>query len=422
VLAIAIGCGVGVALVGGGAWQLARGRTDRKRSHLALSQFIWVVVAATLAVVGAFVIWMMSATPNDIRDLAIGVPRPGSWVILGGTVRGRMDYVPDFVYNLDSGAYSRIPAGNLWRADLTGDGKTLVVARANRKSGTMQILQRPVDVGVERSTGLTLHIPSQYVLTANGDRIAADDYGTLTVYDVREKRSLGSARLPDNAGDTVAMYFAASTLVRLVMVNSRGPTATYGLRIQEFDTDRRSFQQTGEFARGSLIRLMGANHDGSRLLARDDGMHVFVLDGRTAAVQATLDTPNVRDATFLRDGGIAVSRKADSQMAIDFFDARGAFLRSMPLAVAYAAQMRALRDGRLILAVRQKDKPLETAVVDPSNGALQRIPAASLAGYSWYPHDPRRAPIDMPAYFFQKGHLVRWNAAAQKSEVILPKG
>src|SRR5206468_1229874 len=52
--------GVVVALVGGGAWQLERGRTDRKRSHVALSQFVWGAIGAGLLIAGALLAWMAS--------------------------------------------------------------------------------------------------------------------------------------------------------------------------------------------------------------------------------------------------------------------------------------------------------------------------------------------------------------------------
>src|SRR5947207_2699416 len=241
-LAAMIGCGVMVALIGGGAWQLSRGRTDRKRSHVALSQFVWIVIAVTLAIAGAFVGWLMSATPKDITDLSVSVPRPGSWIILGGETRGRIDYRSVFVYNLDSGAYSRISHRNLWRADLTADGKRLIVARANRKQGSMEILQRPVDKNDEQPTGLTMRLSADYITSPNGDTIASVDRDILSVYSVPQRRSLGSVRLTGDLA-IIAMYFASPTSVRLISITP--PTHT--LHIAEFDLERRTMQETGAF-------------------------------------------------------------------------------------------------------------------------------------------------------------------------------
>src|SRR5437763_9807576 len=171
-LAVIIGCGLVVALIGGGAWQLARGRTDRRRSHRALSQFVWSAIAATLVMAGAYTGWLMSATPNDLTRLMTAVPRAGSWIILGGETRGRADYHAAYVYNLASGAWTRIPPADFWRADLTPDGKTLVLGRADRSRGTLTVSERPVDRSDEHSTGLTLHRYADFVTNATGDRIA----------------------------------------------------------------------------------------------------------------------------------------------------------------------------------------------------------------------------------------------------------
>src|SRR5436190_4922382 len=106
-MSIAIGCGIAVALVGGGAWQLERGRTDRKRSHIALSQFVWASVGVVLALTGGVVAWMISASPSDLRTVTGGMVGGGPWMMIAGPARGRMDYMPAFIYNADTGAYTR---------------------------------------------------------------------------------------------------------------------------------------------------------------------------------------------------------------------------------------------------------------------------------------------------------------------------
>jgi ABC-type transport system involved in multi-copper enzyme maturation permease subunit len=411
-LAAMIGCGVMVALIGGGAWQLSRGRTDRKRSHVALSQFVWIVIAVTLAIAGAFVGWLMSATPKDITDLRVSVPSPGSWVILGGETRGRIDYRSVFVYNLDSGAYSRISHRNLWRADLTADGKRLIVARANRKQGTADILERPVERNDEQPTGLTLHLASEYITSPNGDTIAFVDRDLLSVYSVPQRRSMGSVRLTENLGHIIAMYFASPTSVRLISITP--PTQT--LYIGEFDLDHHRLQETGAFPNYTRKLFLRANADGSRLLVRDLNGRLFVIDGRTAAVYASIDAPDAHGGTFLPDGAIAVSGPGK----VDIFDAHGSLVRSLPLPVVESWSPRATRDGRILVAGRERGQPWETFIVDPSSGAVQRIPATAMYESSWYRRDPRQPALDLPTFFMQKNQLVRWNYAAQKPEVILP--
>jgi ABC-type transport system involved in multi-copper enzyme maturation permease subunit len=416
-LIIVIGSGVAVALVGGGAWQLSRGRTDRKRSHLALSRFIWIVVGSTLAIAAAYTGWITSATPNDITKLIVAVPRPGSWVILGGETRGRLDYKSVFVYNLDSGAYTRIPV--FWRADLTADGKKLVFARANRRLGTVEIFERPVERNDDQSTGLTLHPFTDYVVSANGDRIASVGQGLLNVYDVPQRSSLASVRLPDDFGIGIAMYFDSPGSLRILSME----TATETLHLSELDVDRHALQRTGTFGRCSSRRsFISGNEDGSRLLVRDASQRLVVIDGRTAAVQATIDVAAWRDATFLRDGAIVVSRADGRQSAVDLFDVRGVFVRSIPLPAESTFSLHATRDGRMVLSAREGGRPWETLIVNPATAAIERVPATPLTDASWWRNDLRRGPIDLPQFFLEKGRVVRWNYAARKSEVIVPKG
>ena len=432
-LAIAIGCGVAVALIGGGAWQLHRGRTDRKRSHLALSQFIWIVTGATLTVAGAFVAWMASATPNDLVTINADMPGTGSWAIVAGEARGRMDYRPLFLYNVDTGAYNRLSGGRMWRVHFAPDGKTLLIGRGDVRHGSVEIFRRPVDATNEEATGLTLHLRSEYTTNDRGDRIAAVDEGTLTVYDVPQKRSLGSVRMPDNGGEIVGMYFASPAIVRMFTVNSRRPepkAIPRTLRIYEFDLARRALQQTGEFSAETRYLAISANDDGSRILARDVDRAVYVLDGRTAALQATLAAPDLRGASFLHDGGLAITRREGDHLVIDVSDRSGAPLRSLPIPALRAWGAREMRDGRLMMLTQTSDRPdtpvWQTLVIDPSSGAIvQRVPGAPVgqrSDFSWWDHDPRRQRIDLPRiYQDAKGRLFRWNFATNKAEVLLPK-
>jgi hypothetical protein len=59
-LLIVLGIVLVVAIVAGGAWQLERGRTDRKRNHVALSQFLWSTMAGALLIAWIFVGWVVS--------------------------------------------------------------------------------------------------------------------------------------------------------------------------------------------------------------------------------------------------------------------------------------------------------------------------------------------------------------------------
>ena len=432
-LIIAIGCGVVIALIGGGAWQLERGRTDRKRSHVALSQFVWAIVGATLLLTGAFVAWMVSASPSDLKTVFAELPRSGSWAIVDGQARHRLDYRAAFLYNFDTGAYSRLSAGRLWRAGFTPDSKSLFIARADTRHGQAEIFRRPVDGGAEVSTGLTVPLQSDYVTNANGDRIASIYGSLLSVYDVPQKQSLGSVRLPGGPNDVVALYFASPTVVRIATFNffrtTDSESVARSLRLFEFDTTRRALQQTGELKTDAHAVAVGANEEGSRLLVRNYQKGIDVIDGRTAAVQFELPVAGLRSATLLHDGGVAIARRDGAGVAVGIADASGKIIRSIPIGVAVTGPLHELRDGRLLVSTRppaQASGELATVVIDPAAGTIvQRIPGAALVGNPLatpYNRDPRRGPIDLPRiYRNTQGQLFRWNAVTNTAEVLLPK-
>jgi len=397
ILRLILAGGVVVGLIGGGAWQLARGRTDRKRSHRALSQFLWTTIAATLLVAGGFMGWLMSAAPNDLKDVMVSVARPGGWVILGGEARGRAGYRAAFVYNLASGAWTRMPGGSLWRAGITEDGKTLVFCRVQR-GGSMEIVERPVGGGAERFTGLTLPLPAEYVTDATGDRIAAVDGAVVSIYDVPRRRTLFAARVPESKRG-YPMYFQSPALVRIII----------GDEVYDLDAAHRTMQRAMRLP-GTLI---SANGDGSKFLVRDEHGRVLVVGAQ--GVEATIASANA--AVFLHDDRIATTFASFLQI----WDG-GKLVRTIRLPELDTWRIRETRDGRLLIPGRVIGKRWETLIVDPQSGAMQRIPATALSFETWWRDDPRRTPLETPQYFFDNGRIVRWNFATNRGEPVVPKG
>jgi hypothetical protein len=426
-----IGAGVLVALIGGGAWQLERGRTDRKRSHVALSQFVWASIGGALLIAGALLAWMASASPRDLKTPFLETPRSGSWAFLGGDARARLDYPVAFLYDLDSGKYSRLSTERLWRTAFTPDGKTLLVSRVQSLQGQSELFRRAVGGSDELPTGLTMPLSSDFVTTESGDRVATVSGMLLSVYDVTHRQSLGSVRLPGGQDNLVAMYFASPALVRVVTFNffrtTDGPAVTRTLRLFEFDVVRRSLQETGTLQNDARSVGVGANEDGSLLLVRDYRKGVTVIDGHTAAVHYAVPVTGLHSAALLRSGGVAFARTTNGGVAVDITDASGNVVRTVNLPAAIPGPIHELRDGRLVMstrAVAQADGELATVVIDPAAGTVvSRIPGSVLAENpiaSRLNFDPRRAPIDFPRiYHTTKGDLVRWNPSTNIGEPLL---
>lgn len=424
VTASLIGVGLVVALVGGGAWQLERGRTDRKRSHRELSKFVWISVAGGLALAALFVVWLISAKPGDLKTVEAEPQGKGPWLVVGGEARGRLDYRPGFVYNSETGAYSRLPIHGLQgRLMFTRDGSRLLLARYDRRTNTIEIFNRALDRNEETPTGLVLPVYSDLTPNDDGSRIVTVSRGgLLNVYDVTQRRSMVSARLPEDAGYVAGMYFVTSSLVRVYTVNRDNVIKV--LRMFELDVPARALRQTGQFAGEGKYLGVIADENGSRVFARSS-QALHVLDGRTGAVQASIPG-SFRGVTFLRDGGTAVVR----EKTIEIRDAAGTVVRTVPMLAPNHWSLRELSDGNFVTLGqtenRPESKPWHTYILDSKSGAiLQDIPATPVGwrgDMGWLGHDPRREPTALPTLFTDRLHLLRWNYATKQAQVLLPNG
>lgn len=92
-----------VAVLGGGAWQLARGRVDARRSHRALSTFVWTTLGIAVVVAGAWTAWVLGASPRNLTT-AFGGFQQGNIVRVEGVARGTESR---FAICLTNGAYVR---------------------------------------------------------------------------------------------------------------------------------------------------------------------------------------------------------------------------------------------------------------------------------------------------------------------------
>ncbi|HEY2323972.1 MAG TPA: hypothetical protein VGJ82_14040, partial [Thermoanaerobaculia bacterium] len=91
-----------IAGVGGGAWQLSRGRIDARRNHRALSTFAWSVVGVVALTAFVYSRWVVAATPADYKD--VGGAQQGNVIWMHGTARG---FYPEFLVNAATGASVR---------------------------------------------------------------------------------------------------------------------------------------------------------------------------------------------------------------------------------------------------------------------------------------------------------------------------
>src|SRR6185369_11271541 len=187
-------------LIACGAWQLAKGRADRRQNHIEMSRFLWISLAVVLAAGGAYSAWVVHLAPNDLVSAEMMQPEQGSWGFLFGRANHRMDYHALFAYDLASGDSIRLDGMRSWfSTGFSRDGsKVAYLQLPDIRSGEGELYVLPLHGGATpEPTRITASRSSDYVFSDDGSRLAVIERdGIVTAYDVATKRALVSAKVP----------------------------------------------------------------------------------------------------------------------------------------------------------------------------------------------------------------------------------
>ena len=239
-----LGIFAALAIIAGGFWQVSRGRTDRKRSHVELSRFLWMALGCALLVLTGFSVWVTSVGFSEIIPEQFDQSKNGIAAVISGTANHRGDYRASFLYNIRDGRAQRLPfALSLWTStEFSGDEKTVAWVRrvsAPTKDSTELYIAR-LDSPNPEMTPTGIPLTGNFALSDDGSRAAISKFGgQITVYDLASRASLGSARVPD--ARWLDSRFVSNDLVR---INAFG--GGKGVRVYEYDVAKRILRQTGE--------------------------------------------------------------------------------------------------------------------------------------------------------------------------------
>ena len=363
--------------------QLARGRTDIRRSHAALSRFLWPAVFAAIALAAGYVQWVTRVTPADISAvLYLDQPPRGGRVFVAGSTRHRRDYQAAFLLD-ERGGWTRVTHAP-WTS----------VAFA-RESGTMAWFE-PVGFFPSNEVELrTDHGPTgirtlgfhEIVLSDDGSRVAVSRGNLVTVYDLSGGRILASAGGFDGARRH-AMFFVTNDLLRVIEHEYR---VTGLVQIFELDVPRKKLAKTGTAPVPFGDGLM-ASSDGARLLLRRTRR---VIDGRTAATLAQLPASDTTHAAAVLGDGRVVDIGPGARL-------RGGGGRDIALpGMVFANVAGELADGTLlVIGARSRDwsstgEGRTMFVVDVDRGAILRtIRDVKGPQPHWWLADPRMVRFD----------------------------
>jgi len=410
-LAISLGIAAVVAIVGGGAWQLERGRTDRRRNHLALSQFLWTTMAAALLIAAGYVGWVVSAQPGDLTShIEASRASSGPFAVISGNAKGRSDYRAAFLLNLDDGSKWRLEPRAQWGVRFTRDGRSAVVPHFAATAAEMFVYTRgkgePVDTGLTTSD-------RDFFVSDDGGRIATiSDQLLLSVYDVAQKRSLASVRLP--FAKSMRAFFVSPDVIRIYL-------NVPDLKIEELDVRTRALRETGSVPSQAFMVAVPDPSAAHMLVHAFRSDVLFLNDARTGAVIKPLSTSApVKAASYLRDGRIAFVDGQNSAAVLHILAADGTPQRDISLGAKKWVTILGDDGVRVVLTdtdVASGNRMFEA--VNITSGAIEhRQPAHnSVASVVFDPRpsiEPLRDVLDIDA----QGHAISWNPATGATRMI----
>lgn len=314
-------------------YQLSRGRADVRRSHAALSNFLWVSVAGVVAIAASYAWWVTSAPLSSIQQFrAVQQSRDGRWAVATGeTNRGR--YHAAWLVNTKTGEEKRLGGMVPWSGSaISPDGKTTVAVRL---SGFPTLPPTSIDLSAIEAGGRSGSIaiddwPFQIALSSDASRIVVVTSSNIAGYDTVTGKLLAQTRL--NGRRVRSIGFVSPDAVRVVTSNRTGAD----WKIQQLDLAAHVWRTLGE---PSLAGRPLFSRDFSRMVLRplvpipsgQSGIReAFVADGRTGA--RLFGLPSALSYSMLADGRVAFVTAGADGTRVNVTDKTGAVSKVIPLA------------------------------------------------------------------------------------------
>jgi hypothetical protein len=289
---------------------VARGRTDPRVAHRALSAAMWSGLLVASVALTVYSRWVLGAPASALDSVESASPfGSDGWISLGGVARGAD---AEFLYDTRTGRSQRVFATPV----VSGDGATAAWAERESRSApwvvrTMRLDQKDA---APQETKLSLRSPYRLFLSGDGSRLGSIEGGLLSVSELPSGHSLASVRIGP-ASTFAAGVFAGNELVR---VYGKGIANEERVEIFEFDLRSRVLMHTGSAPSPRAWYWGSPLHD--RFVDTENDRRRWTLrDGRTGDVLATL-----------RDGGplfsAALAWMNDGRWVLVLADETGSWL------------------------------------------------------------------------------------------------
>jgi hypothetical protein len=463
-----LGGAISAVLMFAGAWQLSRGRVDPRRSHRQLSLAVWCALAVVLAGATAGAHWFTAVTPGDLTTFYLPwVPsKTGSAVVVSGPTRHRFGLMSSFLINTETGAWEPIRQSLGYNDAWINSAGTVAVwpkpsqpiaylgLWGQRDSGeyTLQVSRLRGTKWETRDSGIMVKFyrgaPFVLQISPVGDRMAVLSSDTLTIFNLADGRSLGSARLPQ-LGRVYVRFVGADAVTVIILSVTRPPSATGTIPprgdavVYRYDTRTRNLRQ---LLTVSLPANGGVGEDVSpdgRTLtvdlfnpSRPEARQFREFDLTTGAEKTTIVTTlsNGFASWRMRDGTTVADQTVGGRVSLEVRAKDGALLRSIDLGPAEWLRTEGeLPDGRLLISLTSTQLVTSTVwsngafgsnegvrdryvvAVDPKSGAVARLAdnLRLVGGGAGAQH------AIFPA--FDSSGLVAWNAMTGERRLLVAR-
>jgi len=355
---------LGVSALAAGAVQVIRGRTDPRRSHRLLSLTFWGGMSLAALSFAAYTHWVIDVTPQDLSRVGSLLPAPsGSWVGLRGSVEGRGEYSPAFLFDTASGRSFRIgtpPVYWWWLHPVFSPDSTRAAWLEVAGGGfDLKILDLTRPDARPAATRVSFDVwPSRLALSQGGTRLAALVRSTLTVTDVATGRLLAAVPFPEPDEEFFSMRFLPEGRLRI-------DERLYSVSVADFRMPRFTAMELDPSGPGhGRLTLLSSiespkagawtvSKDGERVAAQSRNLlQLFAM--RTRELLAELPfRGDLGGVYFLSDGRLLVDERLQDSAVLHLLDRDGVELRRFhfPQAIRVVIGGEIAAD-RLTLAVR----------------------------------------------------------------------
>ena len=113
------------ALLAAAAAQLAYGRADARRGHVALSATVWTLALVAVAALALWSRWVLGVTPAEVGGVhypLLVAPSGSALLFKGASEHGRAGFSPVFLMDGESGSYVRLAPERVTFPVFTADG------------------------------------------------------------------------------------------------------------------------------------------------------------------------------------------------------------------------------------------------------------------------------------------------------------